>query len=603
MSDAKNKETDREKDIDKLIERIQQLIFQNYLMIFNLSGVKNAIKKGNDEFLFSNEYETNRQVNHIFSLMAKGIDALIRNGVKKEWKKNQSLSWECMPLTTSHDRKLRDYIREKATQSTRNKTADAFCNEKRHGFTLSERIWNLSGNAKKEIEVILQNGIKEGKGAAEIARSIKGYLKEPERLFRRVRNSKTGELEWSKAAKSYHPGQGKYRSAYKNALRLARTEIKAAQCEAAWLSAQNNPLITGWKIVLSNNHTTLKNGKPVPFRDICDELVGEYPKSFKFRGWHPQCRCEMLPILATAAERKTLYENIFADKNTTWEPKQIEKLPKGFWDWINKNKDRAKQWRNLPDFIKENFDNRELSNRFNYSTNADPNQKKNNKIDVQDLSDNTKVTSIMSEIVQIMKNEKVEYKEVKLLPKELTNSEIISRVGGGDLTQGSCASLALTYAGNRHGFDVLDFRGGYSRALLTSSKLWAMLAEEVGGKVIIGYNDFDMAKQLLKTTVKEKEYILAIGKHAAIVRKVGGGIEYLELQSSKNNGFKKLNVNALKQRFGCLRSHTMYGQTHLASGLIIDIDLLQKDNEYRIVLGYVNTSEDEQCKGEWGSIK
>ena len=49
-------------------------------------------------------------------------------------------------------------------------------------------------------------------------------------------------------------------------------------------SAQNNPLITGWKIVLSNNHTTLINGVPTKFKDICDTLQGIYPKTFKFKG-------------------------------------------------------------------------------------------------------------------------------------------------------------------------------------------------------------------------------------------------------------------------------------------------------------------------------
>ena len=219
---------------------------------------------------------------------------------------------------TARQQKLNDHIREQATQSVRNKTAEAFYNEKRNGFTLSERVWNLSKNAKKEIEIILQNGIKEGKSASEISKSLKGYLNEPERLFRRVRNKETGELELSKAAQKYCPGQGVYRSAYKNAMRLARTEIKAAYHEAQWNAAQNNPLIVGWKIVLSNNHTTLINGKPVPFKDICDELVGDYPKSFKFRGWHPQCRCQCLHILAGQEEQKDLYRKIFEGKRDDW---------------------------------------------------------------------------------------------------------------------------------------------------------------------------------------------------------------------------------------------------------------------------------------------
>ncbi|MDR1592369.1 MAG: hypothetical protein LBS16_05745 [Prevotellaceae bacterium] len=232
-----------------------------------------------------------------------------------------------------------------------------FADQKRGGVNLSDRVWNLAGNAKKEIETIIQNGIKEGKSADDIQKSLKGYLNEPDKLFRRVRNKETGELELSKAAQKYKPGRGVYRSAYKNAMRLARTELKAANCEAAWNSAQNNPLITGWKIVLSNNHTTLINGIPTPFKDICDKLQGVYPKSFKFKGWHPQCRCEMLPITITQAERRDLYKSIFDGNRDQWKPKQITEPPKALGDWIEKNNDRINVANNrgtLPYWIKDN---------------------------------------------------------------------------------------------------------------------------------------------------------------------------------------------------------------------------------------------------------
>lgn len=31
--------------------------------------------------------------------------------------------------------------------------------------------------------------------------------------------------------------------------------------------------------------------------DICDHMKGEYPKEFKFKGWHPNCRCIISPII------------------------------------------------------------------------------------------------------------------------------------------------------------------------------------------------------------------------------------------------------------------------------------------------------------------
>ena len=55
--------------------------------------------------------------------------------------------------------------------------------------------------------------------------------------------------------------------------------------------------VIGQHIQLSNNHT-IKNSKGirVPFHDICDEMEGNYPKDFKFTGWHPFCRCFATPI-------------------------------------------------------------------------------------------------------------------------------------------------------------------------------------------------------------------------------------------------------------------------------------------------------------------
>ena len=97
----------------------------------------------------------------------------------------------------------------------------------------------------------------------------------------------------------YHSGQGVYRSSYKNAMRLARTEINMAYREAEYQRWQQLDFVVGFRIHLSNNHTILNSkGEPVPFHDICDELAGDYPKTFKFVGWHPQCRCFVTPILS-----------------------------------------------------------------------------------------------------------------------------------------------------------------------------------------------------------------------------------------------------------------------------------------------------------------
>src|SRR5690606_36428057 len=120
-----------------------------------------------------------------------------------------------------------------------------------------------------------------------LATQQKQYLIEPDRLYRRVRDL-DGKLVLSKAAKEYNPGRGIYRSSYKNAMRLARTETNMAYREADNTRYATSQILLGYEVRLSANH---------PRYDICDHLKGEYPKDFKFVGWHPQCMCYTVPKL------------------------------------------------------------------------------------------------------------------------------------------------------------------------------------------------------------------------------------------------------------------------------------------------------------------
>jgi hypothetical protein len=223
---------------------------------------------------------------------------------------------------------------------------------------LSDRVWNLTGNARKEIEVVVQNGIIEGKSAEDIQRSIKQYLREPDRLFRSVRNAQTREQELSEAARKYHPGRGNYRSSYRNAMRLARTKINAAYRKAEWTRIQNNPLVSGYRIVLNNNHTTLVKGKPEPFHDICDELQGTYPKSFLWTGWHPQCRCQMIPISISEDDFMACVQARNEDRLDEWQStSEVKDVPLRFKEWVQNNKGRIEQAQErgtLPYCVKDN---------------------------------------------------------------------------------------------------------------------------------------------------------------------------------------------------------------------------------------------------------
>ena len=202
-------------------------------------------------------------------------------------------------------------------------------------------------------------------------------------------------------------------------------------------------------------------------------------------------------------------------------------------------------------------------------------------------------------------NDKVEYNEVKKLQKELTTEEIIKKLGGGDQTKGSCSSLAFAYIGNRNGYDVLDFRGGISTEIFATTRNIVEIAnlDGIESKVIKRANDYNAVKELLTFVEEKKEYYLETGKHAAIIRIGNRGFEYLELQSETENGFKKLDSSVLKTRFGCQTSYSVGGIKFEKSNVLIDVDSCKNSEEFKNLLGYINTAKDKQNKGEGGHAK
>ena len=155
-------------------------------------------------------------------------------------------------------------------------------------FNLSKRVWNLTKETKAQLKYHIGQGIATGKPAAEISRDIRNVLVEPDRLYRRVKDKKTGKLVLTKPAKAYKPGTGMYRSSYKNALRLASNEMNLSYRTSDFARRKQLPFIAGQKVNLSGSH---------PVYDICDEMKGVYPKDFYFSGWHVGCFCYTTSIL------------------------------------------------------------------------------------------------------------------------------------------------------------------------------------------------------------------------------------------------------------------------------------------------------------------
>jgi len=181
-----------------------------------------------------------------------------------------------------------------------------------------------------------------------------------------------------------------------------------------------------------------------------------------------------------------------------------------------------------------------------------------------------------------------------------TQEEIIASIGGADQTSGSCASVALAYAGNKAGYNVHDYRGGLSHDFFSQKSNTQKIAEfpEVSGKIIISRNEVKSANELLRTMEDGKEYWLGTGRHASIVRKNGTDYEYLELQSDNHNGWHLLNDNTLRWRFGCVKRRSFE-----TSSRLMDVEKLGKSDDFIEILKYINTDVNAQRKGTGGGIK
>ena len=426
-------------------------------------------------------------------------------------------------------------ISAKAKQGMFNRNAEAyktFANRTKNGLALSDQIWRIAEETKLQLEFYVASGISDGRSAAKISQDIRQLLNDPDTQFRRKRDE-NGKLVPSQPMKDYHPGQGVYKSPYKNAMRLAVTETNMAYRTADHERWKQLDFVIGIEIQRSGN------GEPCK---ICDPLVGSYPKGFKFVGWHPHCICFATPIM--------LDQNDFADylnDETIPQDKIITTIPKQAEDYINKIGPKVENWKNKPYWIADNYVDGDVRKGFSF--------KGSNHVKKSVI-----VPTALDDIIKSMSDAKIEYREVKYHTGQINEEKIIERICGGDLTKGSCSSLAFAYAGNKCGFDVLDFRDGLSRKMFSSSRTIMDIAEKVGGKISKHTNDFMNAKILLSDVASGKEYYFTCGSHAAIVRKSATGYEYLELQSGVSNGFKSLTNELLKRRFGARSEERRVGK-------------------------------------------
>lgn len=313
----------------------------------------------NKPFNFDDYPQTKKAAAQVTQRLAKKIHGVIVRGTAAEWRaacdKNDAFLKSILRTSRLTPEEAEQY------QARNLEAMQSFQQRKIEGMGLSQRVWRYVGDIKDTIELGIDVGLGEGRSAQQLSRDLRQCLQEPRKLFRRVRD-KYGNLQLSKSARLYHPGQGVYRSSAKNAMRLARTEVNMAYRTAEYLRWQQLDFVVGIRIWLSNNHTVLDSkGKPQPLVDICDELKGDYPKTFRFVGWHPQCRCQVTPILSDYDEynkdRGNRLKAIVRGQAYKSMPSRrtVTAMPENFTKYIDSIRDRAKGWKSQPYYIRDNF--------------------------------------------------------------------------------------------------------------------------------------------------------------------------------------------------------------------------------------------------------
>ncbi len=305
-----------------------------------------ADMKPDEVFHFSDHRRMSVKATNILRGLYSAVYQEIRRGVRAEWE-YANLSADAMITSLFGKGVMED--NHFARWFARNQEAmDSFFSRKdaHGGLNLSQKVWKYTGQLKEEMELALSASLGQGDSASTVSRHVRQYLREPDRLFRRVRDAQ-GNLKLSKRAAAYHPGRGEYRSSYKNAMRLTRTETnmayRAADCDR-W---SRIPFVVGMEVKRSNH----------PFGcEVCEALKGKYPKDFVFTGWHPQCRCYIVPVLASEEERMAYHRAILngEDVSDFHFKGEITEPHEGFQKWMKENQERIENAKSLPYWIKGN---------------------------------------------------------------------------------------------------------------------------------------------------------------------------------------------------------------------------------------------------------
>lgn len=342
------------KRLEKYNKRIEKLLNDAIGQAALIVGRHDGKATEDHIFSFSDNRQMKAEADKLMRELAEEITQYTKGAETKEWetayKQATDYIAELYNIVEQTQQRQDLFLDRLLTMKSRNMDAlESFQKRKIGGLKLSSKVWDYTKDFEKQMETAIDTALLEGKSAEALSRDIRSLLKDPDALFRRVRGE-NDQLRMSKAMEAFHPGPGKYRSAYKNAMRLARSEINMAYRSSDCDTAQSMDCVVGIRVNLSNNHTC--NGKP--FVDICDELSDQdYPKDFIFRGWHPMCRCFITYITKTDEEFwRDLEDGVNRRSVNT-----VDDVPDAFKEWVGNNEERiarAEERGTLPYFLRDN---------------------------------------------------------------------------------------------------------------------------------------------------------------------------------------------------------------------------------------------------------
>lgn len=298
-------------------------LYSDYVKKLTSLGYGEDVLEDDALFNFDNFPQLKARLNDIFNDYYQNSLLCYKSGIT-----------DGVALAYNHDEMViggYSVLTDKAIRVARDTAAVTFISNRlktKNGLNLAQIVWNYCQQTKSEFEMAMSNtiadGIKEGSSAEEIGKSIRKYLNDPDMMYRRyhtIKVQKNGKkkdvVTWrrrriidGKVRFVEEPlekvGMGVYRSARKNALRVARTEINAAYHKARNERWQNEPFVIGQYIHVSPQHN---------IDDICNDLEGRYPKDYVWISWHPQCICTLDPITIQGEEKKEFYKRLMAGED------------------------------------------------------------------------------------------------------------------------------------------------------------------------------------------------------------------------------------------------------------------------------------------------